>query len=543
LAYRNGARSIGDLGTELSELMSRGTALRDVPGIGEDLAKKIQEILATGSCEFLERLHQEVPAGLLDLLKLPGLGPRRVKLLYDELHIENLEHLIAAAQAGQIRGLARFGEKTEQNLLEAARKRVAMTRRYPLTLAASYAQPLAAHLRTVTGVRHVEIAGSFRRMRPHVGDLDIVVVADEAAPVMDHFVGYIEVIDVLSKGPTRASVLLRPGLQVDLRCVPQESFGAAMVYFTGSKAHNVAIRRMAQARGLKMNEYGVFEGERTVAGTTEDSVYASIGLPWITPELRENRGEVAAAAAATLPALVELADLRADLHVRSKGIGGADALETLVAQAEARGFHSLALVLNADVSTAAEARERAEHSAEINRMNRSSTGFMLWKGVEVDIQEDGSLAASEQTLQACDVVIASVASALDLPKAAQTERLLRALHHPRTAILALARQTDTPHAGAMDFDVAAVMRLAKERNVAIEMTLHGRRVPMPENYAWIAKQEGVLVSLSSDASRLVDFETLPFITGIARRAWMGPNDVLNAMSLDQLKHWLATHHR
>jgi DNA polymerase (family 10) len=359
---------------------------------------------------------------------------------------------------------------------------------------------------------------------------------------MDRFVGYIETDETISKGPTRASVVLRPGLQVDLRCVPEESFGAAMVYFTGSKAHNVAIRRMAQLRGLKMNEYGVFRDDTRIAGETEESVYATIGLPWIAPELRENRGEVEAALAGTLPNLVELSALRGDLNVRSKGMGGADTLEVLVGAAEALGFEYLALVRTADhFKTAADAQAARDYLAEIDRFNSANSGFTLLKAIEVDIREDGSLDVTDEMLLDCDLVIASIATALDLPRAEQTDRVLRALDHPRLAVLALPRHTSAPDAGRVDLDLAAVMRKAKQRDVAVEISLHGRRVAMVENYCSFAKQEGVLLSISADASRLSDFDMLSFTTGSARRAWVKRHDTLNAKPLTELRDWLAKH--
>ena len=294
-AYRNGARAIGELGTDVETLIQGGTKLTDIPGIGEDLAKKIVEILETGRCEFLERLHQELPSAITELLKVPGLGPKRVKLLWHELHIQTLEQLLEAATAGRIQQLPGFGEKIEQKTIQAVRARLARSRRFKLAVAARYAEALVRILRKAEGVDQVAVAGSFRRMRDTVGDLDIVVSAQSSDAVMNDFVAYDEVKEVLARGPTRSSVVLKIGLQVDLRVVPHESYGAALVYFTGSKAHNIAIRRIAQEKGLKLNEYGVFDGTTRIAGETEESVYATLGLPWIPPQLREDRGEIEAA--------------------------------------------------------------------------------------------------------------------------------------------------------------------------------------------------------------------------------------------------------
>ncbi len=300
-AYRNAARSIGELGSDVATFMQRGTTLTDIPGIGEDLAKKIQEIIETGKCEFLERLHEEIPPAIRELLKVPGLGPKRVKLLWHALHIHTLEQLLQAAQEGQIRQLRGFGEKIEQKIIETAQARLNRARRFKHAVAAPYAEALILSLRKVAGVDQVTVAGSFRRMRETVGDLDIVVTAESGDVVMDRFIADKEVKEVLAHGPTRSSVLLKIGLQVDLRVVPNESYGAALVYFTGSKAHNIAIRRIAQNKGLKLNEYGVFKDDKRVAGETEESVYKAIGLPWIPPELREDSGEIQAALAGEVP--------------------------------------------------------------------------------------------------------------------------------------------------------------------------------------------------------------------------------------------------
>jgi DNA polymerase (family 10) len=289
------------LGTDVTTLTQRGTALTDIPGIGEDLAKKIQEIIETGKCEFLERLHEDIPPAVRELLKVPGLGPKRVKLLWHALHIHTLEQLLRAAEEGQIRQLRGFGEKIEQKIIETAQARLSRSRRFKHAVAAPYAEALARSLGKVAGVDQVTVAGSFRRMRETVGDLDIVVTAASGDAVMDRFVTDKEVKEVLSHGPTRSSVVLKVGLQVDLRVVPKESYGAALVYFTGSKAHNIAIRRIAQNQGLKLNEYGVFKDDKRIAGETEELVYSAIGLPWIPPELREDNGEIQAAFAGELP--------------------------------------------------------------------------------------------------------------------------------------------------------------------------------------------------------------------------------------------------
>jgi DNA polymerase (family 10) len=532
-AYRNAARSVGDLGTEVDVLMARGTALTDIPGIGEDLAKKIVDILHTGTCDFLEQLHSELPAAITQLLKIPALGPRRVKTLYQDLHIENLEQLLQAAQAGQIRALPGFGEKTEQRILEAVQGRIAMSRRHPLVVAAGYAESLADHLRAVEGVRRVEIAGSYRRMRATVGDIDIVAIAADSTAIMDRFVSYPVVAQVLSKGPTRSSVLLAPGLQVDLRSLVEESFGAAMVYFTGSKAHNIAIRRMGQERGLKINEYGVFRQELRIAGENEESVYGAVDLPWIPPELREDRGEIEAAQKGMLPNLVDISDLQGDLHLRGKP---GDSAAALVAAAQARGLNYVAIVFDtADLG--ATTAERVRHA--LAALNRPSAPTVL-AGIEVGIGLDGKLDTQDAALSQFDLVIAAVRDHLDLPHAQQTQRVLTALQHAR--VTTLAQPLAAEGAEKFDIDFATVVRTATERGIALELSLHPRRMAPPDSHLEIAQREGGRILISSEAQSVAELDALRFSVGFARRGGLEAPQVLNCNPLSELRSWLESHH-
>jgi DNA polymerase (family 10) len=312
-AYRNATRIVENLALDLAGEVAAGRELPKLPGIGEDLAGKIREIAATGTCGLVERLRKRYPAGITDLMRIPGLGPKRVAALYRELKIKSLQDLAKAAERGRLRELAGFGEKTEARVLEAVAAQLSKKQRFPLATAARYAEPLADYLRRTKGVDEVVLAGSYRRRRDTVGDVDVLVTAAQSAEVIRRFTAYPEVKEVTAAGDTRASVILACGLQVDLRVVPPESFGAALHYFTGSKAHNIAIRRLAQARGLKLNEYGVFRGEKRVGGDTEASVFAAVGLPWIPPELREDRGEIAAARGGKLPGLIGVPASGADL--------------------------------------------------------------------------------------------------------------------------------------------------------------------------------------------------------------------------------------
>lgn len=342
-AYRNAARAVGSHGEDIGELLRSGGGLPRIPGIGADLAGKIAEIVQTGSCALREQLRQEVSPAIVTLLGVAGLGPKRVQRLYRELGVRTPEELLAAAQAGRVRALRGFGERSERKLLAALQTRLQTAQRLLRAQAEPVATRLCAALRELRGVREVAVAGSYRRGRETVGDLDLLVACARGRAVVDLFTGLPEVQEVMATGETRAAVRLRSGLQVDLRVVAPSTFGAALVYFTGGKAHNIAIRRRAQQAGLKISEYGVFRGEQRVAGATETSVYAALGLPWIPPELRENRGEIEAAAAGRLPRLLERKDLRGDLHAHTVASDGRSSLEEMAQAARAAGLEYLAI--------------------------------------------------------------------------------------------------------------------------------------------------------------------------------------------------------
>jgi DNA polymerase (family 10) len=342
-AYRNAARTLRDLTEPVAEIASDpARTLEDLPGIGEDLAEKIRTLLRTGELPLRRQLRREVPAGLRDLIKVPGVGPKRAQALYYQLGVHSLGQLRKAARQQRIRQLEGFGPKMEENILQGLDRDLPTDRRFYLADAKVYADALTRHLRAAGGIKEVCAAGSYRRCKETVGDLDILVTCDNANKVMDQLAGY-EDSEVLARGKTRMSIRLKTGLQIDLRVVPDESYGAALQYFTGSKAHNILLRRMALERGLKINEYGVFRGEKRVAGRTEQEVYATVGLPWIPPELREARGEIQAAAEGRLPCLLELDDLRGDLHMHTTATDGRASLEQMVAAAHKRGYAYIAI--------------------------------------------------------------------------------------------------------------------------------------------------------------------------------------------------------
>ncbi len=540
-AYRNAARTIGELGTDVKTLMERGTALTDIPGIGEDLANKIGEIVATGKCQFLERLQKEVPPAVTELLRVPGLGPKRVRVLWHDLEIQTLEQLLRAAKDGRIQTLPGFGAKTEQKILESIQAHLGEARRFKLSVAAQYAESLMAYLRKVRGVKQVEVAGSLRRMKETVGDLDLLVAATGDSPVMEQFTRYEDVAEMVSKGPTRGTVILKSGMQVDLRVLPEESYGAALQYFTGSKAHNIVIRRMAQEQGLKINEYGVFRGDKRIAGETEESVYQAVGLPWIPPELREDRGEIEAARAGKLPKLVELSDLKGDLHAHSKASDGHDTIREMAAAAKARGLAYLAITEHSKRLTVAHGLDPVrlrKQIAEIKKLNAELAGITVMAGIEVDILEDGSLDLPDSVLAELDLVVAAVHSKFDLPRAKQTERILKALGNPHVRILAHPTGRLIDEREPYDVDMQKVIRAARDRRVALEVNAHPQRLDLLDTHCQMARDEGVLVAINSDAHSTFELDGLRFGVGQARRGWLEKKDVLNTRSLAQLRTWL-----
>ncbi len=540
-AYRNAARILGDLPQEARLLVERGDDLTRLPGIGADLAGKINEIVTTGHCSMLDRLRRELPPAITELLKLPGLGPKRVKALYHDLNVMTVEQLKRAAQDGRIRALHGFGPKTEQNILQAVQAHANQSHRYKLASAAQYADALRAFLQAIPGVQQVVVAGSFRRMRETVGDLDILVTADLESPVMERFSAYDEVGEVLSAGETRASVLLKSGIQVDLRVVAQQDYGAALHYFTGSKSHNIAVRRIAQQLGLKVNEYGVFRGKERIAGGTEESVYRAVGLPYIPPELREDRGEIEAARAGRLPQLIELPDLRGDLHSHTKASDGHDTLRDMAMAAKALGLEYLAITEHSRHLTVAhglDALQLARQCDEIDRLNAQSNGITLLKGIEVDILEDGSLDLSDSVLGRLDLVVGAVHSRFGLSRTKQTERILRAMDHPHFTLLAHPTGRLIEQREPYDVDMLRIIRHAKQRGCFLELNANPERLDLLDIHCQSAREEGVLVSIDSDAHSTFDFANLRYGIGQARRGWLEKSDVLNTQPLAALRKLL-----
>ncbi|AEM49179.1 PHP domain protein [Acidithiobacillus ferrivorans SS3] len=541
-AYRNAARLVQGLSNDVKTMVESGEDLTELPGIGDDLAKKIIEIVTTGHCSFLEKLEKQTPPALTELLKVPGLGPKRVKALWHELDVETVEQLARAAQEKRIRSIPGFGEKTEARIQKTLLAHLAAVPRFPIAIAAPYAAALVRYLQNIPGVRRVVVAGSFRRGKDTVGDLDILATATADSPVMERFTAYEDVAEVLSQGTTRATVILRNKLQVDLRAVDESAYGAALHYFTGSKTHNIAIRRMGQDMGLKVNEYGIFRGKERIAGDTEESVYATVGLPYIEPELRENRGEIQAARAGHLPKLVAMDDLRGDLHAHSKASDGHYSVRDMAAAAKAAGLEYLAITEHSRhlaVARGLDPVRLRRQMDEIDALNRELDGITLLKGIEVDILEDGRLDLPDSILGDLDLVVAAVHSQFDLPRGKQTARILKAMDSPHFTILAHPSGRLIGSREAMDVDMPRVIRHARERGCFLEINAQPERLDLVDSHARMAKEEGVLLAVSSDAHSIYDFANLHFGLQQAQRGWLEKKDVLNTRTLKELRPLLA----
>jgi DNA polymerase (family 10) len=536
-AYRRAAREIEGLPKAVGNLLESGSDLSELPGIGKDLAGKIADIVKTGHFDLLDALKKKLPGELGDMAALPGLGPKRIKLLYDRLRVRTLDDLRRAIKTGRLHELRGFGPVLEKKLLDALEK-PQPARRFKLSVAEAEAEALVGFLRA-SG--RAVVAGSYRRRRDTVGDLDVLVTAENGAAVGDRLLSYENVAQVLAHGPTRTTVMLRSGLQVDVRAVPEQSYGAALLYFTGSKAHNIALRGLANQHGWKLNEYGLFSGKRRIAGATEEQVYDKLGLAFIEPELREERGEIAAAQGGKLPKLVKLSDMRGDLHVHSEWTDGTVPIAEMAAAAQARGYQYIALTDHSrrvSMAHGLDPARLARQIHEIDRLNDKLKGFTILKGIEVDILKDGSLDLPDSSLAMLDVVVAAVHSYFDLPRRAQTERVVRALENPHVSILAHPTERLIGEREPYDIDMDRVISAARQAGCYLEINAQPDRLDLNDLHAHAAKLAGVKLAVSTDAHSVDAFRCMRFGIDQARRAWLTANDVLNTRPLAELRKLL-----
>jgi DNA polymerase (family 10) len=537
-AYRNAARVVETLPAPAESILrEKGeAALMELPGIGKDLAGKIREIVETGTLGLLEELKRQIPEGLVQMMRLPGVGPKRARLLYDTLGIETLEQLEQAARDGRLQRVKGFGPTLQANILKGIADEKLRSTRHRLAEAEAYVKPLVAYLQGAPGLRQIEVAGSYRRRQETVGDIDILVSATRPPAVAARFVSYPEVKDVLAHGATRCSVVLRSGLQVDLRIVPAASYGAALYYFTGSKAHNIAARTIAVKKKLKLNEYGVFRGTKRVAGRTEAEVLRAIGLPWIPPELRENRGEIEAAQRNALPELVELQDIRGDLQMHTTATDGRASLAEMVEACRRKGYEYVAITDHSKAVRVAGGLDRAafrRQFREIEQLQKRVDGLRILKSAEVDILDDGRLDLDDETLREMDVVVVSVHSKFNMTREQMTARIVKALRHPRAHILGHPTGRLILRREPYPVDMETLVRAARDYGVLLEINAQPDRLDLSDVHAQMAREAGVKLVISTDAHRVEELDAMRYGVDQARRGWCTKADIANTYPLDR----------
>ncbi len=533
-AYRWAAQNIESLGTDIEELYEQGK-LQDISGVGKSIAEKITEYLETGSVETLERLREETPVDIQELSAVEGLGPKRIETLYEKLGITTLDDLGEAAEAGKIRDIEGFGAKTERNILDG----IAFARQSHDRFLLGFALPEADGIVAVLEphVSRIAVAGSLRRRKETIGDLDILAVAD-SDDIMNIFTGMDRVEKILVQGDTKTSVRLEGGLQVDLRIVDTSSFGSALQYFTGSRDHNIAVRKRAIRQGYKLNEYGLFKGDSRVAGGTEEEVYGALGLAWIPPELRENRGEVEAATDGTLPDLVDLDDIHGDLQMHTAWSDGSNSIAEMVEAALDIGHEYIAItdhVGSLRIAGGMDADEVAGQAEEIQDARDTVNGIHVFHGVEANIMKDGSLDVGPDILDQVDVVLAGIHSAFRMDEPYMTDRLVKAIKHPAVDIIPHPTCRRLQKREPISVDLDAVFQAAADSEVAMEINAYPERLDLNDAHARRAREYGVMLSIGTDAHRADHLRYYELGVAVARRGWLEPGDVINTLSVAELE--------
>ena len=534
-AYRNAARVVEEAPSSLATMaVKTPKKLCELPAIGKDLAGKIVDIVQTGSLPLLEQLERKAPKGAVELMRVPGIGPRRAKKLSKRLHVRSLEGLTRAARAGRVHTVRGFGRKTEEHILEELATKGATERRILRARAAQYGEPFVTYMLANPIVDRAELAGSYRRCRDTVGDLDMLVQSSDGRAAVRHFLAYPEARRVTAHGITRAAVRLAGGINVDLRVVPPESYGAALHYFTGSKAHNIAIRKLGRSAGLKINEYGIYKGKRRVGGREEQDVFDAVGLPWIPPELREMRGEIEAARAGKLPSLVELRHIRGDLQVHTTDSDGRASLAEMVEAAEALGYEYIAVTDHTPTLRIARGMDKADfrrQARRIDRLNAKCSKLTILKGAEVDVHADGTLDLDDESLAMFDVVLVSLHSSLGLSAERQTARIVRALRHPRVHVLAHPAARMLNGRSGARFDLEEVVRVAAGEGVLIEINGQPERLDLDDLGARRAQELGASFVINTDAHSTEELRFMRWGVDQARRGWIERKHVVNTRSL------------
>jgi DNA polymerase (family 10) len=544
LAYRKAAESLSNLGQNIDEIWKQGK-LTEVDGVGKAIAEKIDELLTTGHLGFLEKLEAEVPLSLAELLKVPDLGPKKVALFWKQLGITNLSELEGAARSGKIRTLPGMGDKSEAKIIAGIESLGRRSTRIPLGKAWPFAQELMAYLRNAPGVEAVELGGSLRRMRATVGDIDILAAANDSRPVMDAFVSRKDVARVLGKGDTKASVEFTHGLQAQLWVHPPEHWGTALVYATGSKDHNVRLREYALKKGISLSEHSLQRKDGSeVTCAREEEVYKTLGLPWIPPELREDRGEVQAAIKGELPNLIELKDIKADLQVHTTWSDGKLSIREMAEAAIKRGYKVLAITdhtYSLGIVQGMSPEDVKKQRLEINDVAKDlGDRIHILQGAEVEIKSDGSLDYPDEVLAQIDFVLAALHTSLRQPREKVTERVLKAIHNPHVDMIPHLTGRLLPDREGADLDMDAVLAAAAETGVVLEINAHPARLDLDDVHARRAIEMGIKLSINTDAHSEADMDLMHFGVSSARRGWVEAEDVINTWSVTHLLRWLKS---
>ena len=539
-AYRNAARTVRSLPRRLEEMIADDEDLSELDNIGKDLADKLERLVQSGSLQELDDLKQEVSPGLLEVMQVPTLGPKRTQQLASDLGIKSLDGLLRAAKEHKIRELDGFGEKTETSILEKAKRIRDAPKRFRLAEAHAMIAPLLDYLEEQDGAGEVIVAGSYRRCKETVGDIDILITSNANRNVMDAFVHYGDTEETISHGQTKSSIRLEEGLQVDLRVVPKKSYGAALLYFTGSKAHNIKLRKLAQKRDLKINEYGIFKSgsDSPQAGKTEASMYEALTLDFIPPELREDRGEVDAARDSSLPDLLTYADIRGELHAHTQASDGNETMKDMIAAARERSYEYLAITdhsAHVGVTQGLDKKGVEKQMQEIRSRNDDLKDFTLLAGIEVDILDDGTLALPDPILKELDIVIASVHTRFGLSRKKQTRRILKAMEHECVHVLGHPTGRLLGKREEYDLDLDEIISQAGKGKWALELNCNPLRLDLDDVYCQQAREKGAKIMLGCDAHRQSGLDNLKYGVGQARRGWLESKDVLNTRTWKQLQ--------
>jgi len=538
-AYRKASRVLGDLTQDIQEISESGE-LKKVPGIGEGMAQKIEEYLKTGKISKYEEVKKGFSDELIAMMEIPGMGPKTLAMIHKEKGISNLSQLEKAIENGSLIDLPGMGEKKAENIKRGIELLRASKGRMNLGIAFPLARRIVETLREKTGSKKIEWAGSLRRMRENIGDIDILATGPNHEKIVHAFTHLPEVKEVLASGETKASVIVEGGVQIDLRVVEKDSYGAALQYFTGSKGHNIHLRGIAKAKGIKINEYGVFRGEKKIGGKEEKDVYKILGMDWIEPELREDRGEIEAAQKKHLPKLVEEPEIRGDLHIHSKASDGTASIEEIAKAAQKRGYQYVAIcdhTKSLKIARGLDESRLLKEMDEIDRINEKLKGFQILKGTEVDILADGKLDIPDKVLEKLDFVVAAIHSGFKQEKEKMTKRIVRALENPFVHCLAHPSGRLLGARAPYEVDIDEVMEAAKRNGKALEINATLERLDLDDIHSRKAKEMGIKLAIGTDAHHLDQLWMISLGVGVARRGWLESPDLLNTFSLKEILKW------